>query len=186
MGGLVFLALSRPYLQHKFGHNQWVKKTPSTLKYVYYNRLREFKDQQCIVLSQVLASDITVGYHNYKHYILETINDNDGKIKNLKHLTSIVDGLCKNKNKNKFIKFKFEGEHIIVLDMNKALNSTNDILKRHKIEHDRSENLRILNDGGVDVKAIKNEDDNEIKQNVDDNDNKDKIDNIKQIQIIQS
>ncbi len=82
-GGLVFLSLSRPFLQHKFGHDSWRKKTPSTLKCIYFNRLKEFKHQQCIVLSQVLASDITVGYHNYKHYILETINDNKkNKIRN--------------------------------------------------------------------------------------------------------
>jgi len=145
-GGLVFLALSRPYLQHKFGEDTWTKKTPSTLKYVYYHRLREFEDQQAIVLSQVLASEDNIGYHNYKHYLLDTINDDkDNKIRNIKHLAETVDNLVKNGDKKKFIKFSFESSHIIVLNVNKAVKSGHDILKRHKIEYDRSENLRVLN-----------------------------------------
>ena len=141
-GGLVFLPLSRPYLQHKYGKDNWTKKCPVTLKYYYFKKKKEYIDQQIVILSQVLASDTTVGYHNLNNLVLKTINDNQLKIKNLKHLCKIVDNLVKNKKNNKFIKFQFESSEIIVLNINQAINSVNNILKRHKIEYDRSDNLR--------------------------------------------
>eukprot|EP01084_Bolivina_argentea_P275276 469427_1 len=151
-GGLVFIALSRPYLQHKFGHDTWLKKTPSTLKYIYYHRMKEFEDQQCIVLSQVLASDITVGYHSYKHYVLDTIDDDQhNKPRNIKHLARCVDHKCSNRDANAFIKFKFTSEHMIVLNIQQGIDATPQILKRHKIEYDRSDNLRILNEQNNDT-----------------------------------
>ena len=144
-GGLVFLPLSRPYLQDLFGVNSWTKKAPSTLKYVYFNRLSEFEDQQCIVLSDVLASDITAGYHDYKRLILQTINDDkDNKIRNIAHLAQFVDNLVNNGDKCEFIKFQFESGKTIVLNVNQAMKGGPEILKRHKIEYDRSENLRNL------------------------------------------
>ena len=203
-GGLVFLPLSRPYLQHKFGDG-WNKKSPSTLKYVYYNRLRKFENQQCIILSQVLASDTTCGYHNYKHYILQSIcyNDNGNEIEieiiNLKHLSLTVDKLIKNTKNNdndkelkidtKFIKFKFESQQIIVLNINEALNATPEILKRHKIEYDRSENLRCIeqevNDekmNGINTVKTKNnkiDDENggKFKKKLENDDNNDENEN---------
>lgn len=156
-GGLVFLPLSRPYLRHKFGVQWENKKASSTLKYVYSNRLRKFKDQQCIILSQVLASDTTIGYHDYKYYILSSISYHQNKIEkeieiiNLKHLALTIDNISNqcikdDNNNNQFIKFNMESKQMIVLNINKAIKAAKDILKRHKIEYDRSENLRDIND----------------------------------------
>lgn len=64
--GLVFISLSQPYMSHQYGKD-WVRKAPIRLcDRILYGDQRK-SDQEVIVLSQVLASELTVGYEGFSN-----------------------------------------------------------------------------------------------------------------------
>lgn len=88
--GLVFISLSQPYMSHQYGKD-WVRKAPIRLcDRILYGDQRK-SDQEVIVLSQVLASELTVGYEAFSNLQLYKVNGIP--ILNLKHLCHVLDKL---------------------------------------------------------------------------------------------
>ncbi|RMX55639.1 hypothetical protein pdam_00001648 [Pocillopora damicornis] len=86
--GLVFVSLSQPYMQHQYGKD-WARKAPIRLcDRVLYGILNQ-TGQEVILLSQVLASELTTGYETMAN--LQLFKVNGRPILNLKHLASVLD-----------------------------------------------------------------------------------------------
>ncbi len=138
-GGFVFLPLSRPYLRSEYG-SKWSSKCAVRLKDLYFNGYKEQKDEEVVILSRVLASDINVGFHKFTNCVLEKVNGKE--IKNVKQLINVIESCNKNKS-SKFIHFLFEHNVTMVLEIDEAINGMSKIMVEHKIKFDRSPNLRI-------------------------------------------
>ena len=63
ISGLVFTAASEPYLLSEFGSDFMSMAPVNLLQMVYYERAKT-KDEQVVLISQVLASDATLGYED--------------------------------------------------------------------------------------------------------------------------
>jgi len=137
-GGFVFLPLSRPYLRSEYG-SKWSSKCAVKLKDLYFNGYKEEKDEEVVILSRVLASDINVGFHKFTNCVLEKVNG--VKVKNIKQLINEIETCIKNKT-SKFIHFLFEQNVSMVLEINIAIDGMKKIMDEHKIKYDRSPNLR--------------------------------------------
>ena len=84
--GLIFCTTSYPYFQC-FG-KYWESLAPSSFSQIAENPGREYKDQETVILSRVIVSDVTLGYYKYANKIVISVNGID--IKNLKHLINII------------------------------------------------------------------------------------------------
>eukprot|EP00186_Timspurckia_oligopyrenoides_P004020 CAMPEP_0182450816 /NCGR_PEP_ID=MMETSP1172-20130603/43386_1 /TAXON_ID=708627 /ORGANISM="Timspurckia oligopyrenoides, Strain CCMP3278" /LENGTH=525 /DNA_ID=CAMNT_0024648539 /DNA_START=1192 /DNA_END=2769 /DNA_ORIENTATION=- len=131
-GGLVFLPLSLDYLRHEYGRD-YMEKANTSLLEPLTRRFRDFADQEVIVLSQTLASDITVGYE-FKRTILETLNG--VKIRNLRHLAVLLDE-CK----DDYLIFGLLHGFSVILGREKAERDFEKLLKRHSISSARSSEI---------------------------------------------
>jgi len=96
--GLVFVSLSQPYMQHQYGKD-WARKAPIRLcDRVLYGILNQ-TGQEVILLSQVLASELTTGYETMAN--LQLFKVNGRPILNLKQLASVLDEITKPFSKSK-------------------------------------------------------------------------------------
>ena len=159
-GGLVFVPLSKFYLNDTFGQNNWVKHAPSELKNLYYNSIKEYESQEIVILSHILP-------HNVNHSYEISINDccvvkkcNDIDIKNVKHLVTIVDGLDENKESDQFVKFEVSPYNVVILELKEAKQALDEILLQNNIRADRSDNLKVKEI----IKEIETENDKEQEQ----------------------
>lgn len=71
-GGLVFQRLTAEYLRN-WGE-QWWDKAPKELLHSYYHGLRLPKQQEVVVLAQVLADAVNVGYEAFHNDIVTSVN----------------------------------------------------------------------------------------------------------------
>jgi len=87
LGGLVFLELSRPYLQEWGG--SWPKEAPQRL--VYYDTFQNEIPRErgkIVFLSQVLPSPDTIGYEQLENIVVKRVNGRD--IRSLDDLAEAV------------------------------------------------------------------------------------------------
>eukprot|EP01084_Bolivina_argentea_P076997 139580_1 len=155
-GGFVFLPLSRPYLRAEYG-SKWSSKCNVKLKDLYFNGHKKETNQQVVILSRVLASDLNVGFHKFTNCVLKKCQGNE--IKNLKQLINIIQNSTE--NKDKFVHFLFEHNVNMVLEIDIAVKGSPKIMKEHKIKFDRSADLR--NDKNDNEKIIKKKNNNKKK-----------------------
>ena len=84
--GLVFQPLSQDFLET---WNDWWDKAPTDLLQLYYGGVRTEARQEVVVLSQVLADKLTVGYEAFATEIITEVN---GKApRDLAHLVAMVE-----------------------------------------------------------------------------------------------
>eukprot|EP00933_Yihiella_yeosuensis_P033675 TRINITY_DN27332_c0_g1_i1.p1 TRINITY_DN27332_c0_g1~~TRINITY_DN27332_c0_g1_i1.p1 ORF type:complete len:547 (-),score=110.05 TRINITY_DN27332_c0_g1_i1:197-1837(-) len=136
-GGLIFVPLTRPFLASAFGENfecERPAELSSDLLNLLENGTRDCSGHELIVLTQVLASEVTIGYSDAGLEVLESFNG--VKVKNLKHLSELLD-----KCKDKFMRFGFQGKHVVILDAAQARKGEKGILQQNMIPAARS---RIL------------------------------------------
>jgi len=86
--GLVFVALSQPYMLHQYGKD-WGHKAPIRLCDRILYGVQGTKEQEVVVLSQVLASELTAGYDSFSNLQLYRVNG--VPILNLRHLCHLLD-----------------------------------------------------------------------------------------------
>ena len=87
------------------------------------------------MLSQVLASPLTVGFNEMYNIMLKTFNGKEPK--SLQHLIEMVDE-CKDEN----LIFELEHEKTIMLPREQAIKEQPKILEDNMIPHDRSKQYR--------------------------------------------
>ena len=145
-GGLVFLNLSIPWLESEYGVS-WQRACPIRLCSVTLHGTKKSIDEEIVILANVLANKVNIGYHAYGHAILKECNGI--KIKNVGQVAQICD-----KTKDKFMTFVVGNNARVILDTNDCRQALNEILKENNILYDRSINLMHLK---VKVKVSSNE-----------------------------
>jgi len=135
--GLVFTVLSRSYLYSEWGKD-WAKKAPIKFVDLAFDGVKEFPDQEVVILTHVLVDDVTIGYQNMYHLVVEELNG--VKIRNLRHLVQLVEEASQ--QPNGFLDFRLEGHRQIVLDCKLAEECTPRILAQNGIAYAKSPDLR--------------------------------------------
>lgn len=130
VGGMVFVPLSEPFLIDDFGSN-FHKDAPLSLVSHWSEGIRKFDGHEVIVVSQVLASPLTVGFTDFYNVVLAKFNGTEPR--NLEHLIQMVKS-CK----DEYFRFEIERDLCIVLPRKEALKQTPAILKENMIPSDRS------------------------------------------------
>ena len=132
--GIVFTVVCVPYLRSEYGKD-YDYDAPLRLLTKMMHGHKEKEDDQVVVVSQVLSSDINIGYEDIVNVIVTGVN---GKpVRNLKTLVKIVEE-CK----DEYLKVELDQSLNLVLNTKEAKKSTKDILQTHCIPHPRSIDLR--------------------------------------------
>ena len=132
LGGLVFEPLTLNYL--KTWGKSWDDNPPSNLlSYFLYGEPTEER-REIVVLVKVLADEINVGYHGRENRVISYVNGE--KISTMKDLVRAAEG-----HKGKYHTIVDEQGYRIVLDRNKVDENGQRILKRYRINSDRSRDL---------------------------------------------
>ncbi len=129
-GGLVFQVLSRDYLAT---WNDWWDKAPKEFLYRYYMGARSAEREEVVVLTQVLADDVNLGYG---HLTNEGIEFVDGVAPR-----SMVELVERINAATGHVELQTSTGGVIRLDVDRVKAATPRILERYKIPHDRSRGL---------------------------------------------
>jgi len=136
-GGLVFCPLTRPFMAAAFGENYQGERPaemPSELLHLLESGVRDSRDHEPVILTQVLASPVTIGYAELACEVLESFNGT--KVANLRHLSQLLD-----KNQQKYLTFKFMSKDTVVLDAALAKKALPSILTMNMIPAAKSRHL---------------------------------------------
>merc|ERR1719213_487443 len=85
---MVFTALSVPYLRSEFGE-EWDAEAPVDVVHKALMQRASDNSEALVILTQLLAHELTVGYDDYENVLLETVNG--VKVWNLVHLKKIIE-----------------------------------------------------------------------------------------------
>lgn len=129
IAGLVFTPLSEPLIDEECEDSIGLK----LLAKARYS-LASFKGEQIVILSQVLANEVNIGYEDMGNQ--QVLKLNGTRIRNIHHLTHLVD-TCK----DKYLVFEFEENYIAVLEREAAIAASSCILKDYGIPSERSSDL---------------------------------------------
>lgn len=131
VGGLVFEPLTLNYLEESWDSED----IPSNLANYYLNGEPSDSLKEVVVLISILADEINVGYQDLEDNVISYVNGR--KISSIKDLVKAVEG-----NKGKYHIFVDEWGQEIVLDTSKIDERNEFILKKYKVNSDRSEDLK--------------------------------------------
>ena len=124
IAGLVFVALSEPYLAAEYG-DKWDLKAPVRLLERLLYGSKEHIDEQVVLLSQVLNAEINI---EYECVINTRVHKFNGvKLRNLVHLAKAVQTCTED-----FLRFDLDDE-IVVVHREEALKASAEILETHCI-----------------------------------------------------
>ena len=134
VGGLVFLPLSVPFLEHGYG-SSWRKATPVKLQ-ALLAEYRTAPDEEVVLLFQILSAELNYGY---KGTSLWVTHFNGQKVRNLAQMAALVESAT-----GEFLEWDTDDGSCIVLDRAEAMAQGGTILAQHAIANDRSADLRLL------------------------------------------
>ncbi|RCV20979.1 hypothetical protein SETIT_4G102000v2 [Setaria italica] len=134
VAGFVFTVVSVPYLRSEYGKD-YEYDAPVKLLDKHSHAMAQSPDEQLVVVSQVLVSDINIGYEDIVN--IQVLAFNGTPVKNLKHLATMVEE-CN----EAFLKFDLDYDQLVVLETKTAKAATQDILTTHCIPSAMSEDLK--------------------------------------------
>ncbi|KAB1997200.1 hypothetical protein ERO13_D12G008301v2 [Gossypium hirsutum] len=129
IAGLVFTPLSEPLIEEECEESIGLK----LLAKARYS-LARFKEEQIVILSQVLANEVNIGYEDMSNQ--QVLKFNGTRIKNIRHLAHLV-ACCQ----DKYLVFEFEDNYLAVLEREAAMATSSRILKDYGIPSERSDDL---------------------------------------------
>ncbi|CAL9069315.1 unnamed protein product [Musa banksii] len=129
IAGLVFTPLSEPLIEEECEDSIGLK----LLAKARYS-LARFKGEEIVILSQVLANEVNIGYEDMGNQ--QVMKFNGTPIKNIRHLAHLVD-TCK----DKYLIFEFEDNFLAVLEREAAAAASPFVLKDYGIPCERSSDL---------------------------------------------
>ncbi|XP_019441794.1 PREDICTED: protease Do-like 2, chloroplastic isoform X1 [Lupinus angustifolius] len=129
IAGLVFTPLSEPLIEEECEDTIGLK----LLAKARYS-LAKFEGEQIVILSQVLANEVNIGYEDMNN--LQVLKFNGTRIKNIQHLAHLVDS-CK----DRYLCFEFEDSYVAVLERKAAATASSRILTDYGIPSERSPDL---------------------------------------------
>ncbi|CAH9133952.1 unnamed protein product [Cuscuta epithymum] len=130
VAGLVFTPLSEPLIDEECEDSIGLK----LLTKARYS-LPKFTGEQIVVLSQVLANEVNIGYEDISNEQLLKLNGT--RIKNIHHLAHLLDSCVE----DKYLVFEFEDNFLVVLEREAASAASASILKDYGIPSERSSDL---------------------------------------------
>jgi len=130
-GGLVFQPLTRNFLST---WEKWRNRAPKEFLYDYYLGMRTKDRQEVVVLSQVLADELTIGYGHLYHEGVAELNG--------RRPTNMHDFVERLDRARGVVEIKATSGGIIMLDTTVARAANPRIMKRYNIPFDRSAKLR--------------------------------------------
>ncbi|KAI3913280.1 hypothetical protein MKW92_010017 [Papaver armeniacum] len=134
VAGFVFTVVSLPFLQSErrnIRHNIQPKLLDN-----YWNGMVQYEDEQLVVISQVLAAEINIGYQGIVAGSLLVTAFNGNPVRNLKSLANMVEN-CE----DEFLKFELDYQKIVVLETKAAKKASQDILSTYSIPSAMSSDL---------------------------------------------
>ncbi|KAJ7542645.1 hypothetical protein O6H91_09G004900 [Diphasiastrum complanatum] len=148
VAGLVFVPVCQPYIVSDVEpeDSDWSLRLLERAR----NGVAEFDDEQIVVMSQVLANDLNIGYEDITNAQIlkkrqgnnqfwgkaKVQNFNGVKIRNLKQLAQLVDSCT-----DEFMCFQLDETMMVVLDTKASHLATPQILKDYSIPLERSQDL---------------------------------------------
>lgn len=144
VAGLVFTPASEPYLQSEYG-SDYVSDSPVKLLDTLFHGVKKEKDEQVVILSQVLACDATLGYDDLFNVRVRSFNGT--AVRNLAHLAAMVEAAVgaavdaadsdsdtsPSSSPARFLRFDLDYDEVIVLDAASVPAATVDMLDQHSI-----------------------------------------------------
>ncbi|KAL9303156.1 Protease Do-like 2 [Arabidopsis thaliana] len=122
VAGLVFTPLSEPLIEYL--------KLLTKARY----SVARFRGEQIVILSQVLANEVNIGYEDMNNQ--QVLKFNGIPIRNIHHLAHLID-MCK----DKYLVFEFEDNYVAVLEREASNSASLCILKDYGIPSERSADL---------------------------------------------
>ena len=127
VGGLVFTALSVPYLDSCGAWDHYVSANVSYLSTLVHRTLERETDQ-VVILIQVLAHRENLGYDTLGDLHLKTFNGQP--VRSLQHLKALIDDCG-----TEFIRFEFLPDcRIVVMERSTLDSVTREVCKEHSIQ----------------------------------------------------
>ena len=134
-GGLVFSVLSENYLRG-FGDSwSWRSRAPINLMHARYLADPNSPKKEIIVISDILADEVNVGYKKMEDEIVRSVNGKE--VKSLEELIEAVE-----ENEKEYVLIETDYRNQIILSREEAEESTERILENYEIPADRSEHFR--------------------------------------------
>mmetsp|Transcript_10841 Transcript_10841/g.14090 ORF Transcript_10841/g.14090 Transcript_10841/m.14090 type:complete len:583 (-) Transcript_10841:193-1941(-) len=124
IGGLVFIVCSQRYIENQEFYGGVTGETKLIYEYVYGKK--ETDDDELVVLTNVLADEINVGYEELNNMHLTKFNNME--VKNLRHLHDMVQA-CQEEH----MKFEFYPNMVVVMDTEKVFEATPRIIAANLI-----------------------------------------------------
>jgi hypothetical protein len=125
VGGLVFTHLSVPFLRSEFGE-EWDCEAPVEFVHLVMNKRAQFEDEKVVILTQILAHDLTVGYEDLENAQLHTVNGIS--VRNLRHVMELIDECAEG-----YLRFGIQNNLVLVLKADAAKLATAEALEQHSI-----------------------------------------------------
>jgi S1-C subfamily serine protease len=130
-GGLVFQRLTAEFLRIWGEH--WWDKAPKELLHLYYSGLRREQQQEVIVLAQVLADAVNVGYEPFANDVVATVNG--------QHPVDMRDFVQRMDAAQGEVVLKLTSGATVLLDADAAKAAMPRITKQYHVPGDRSAGL---------------------------------------------
>jgi S1-C subfamily serine protease len=134
VAGLVLTTLSEPFLESEYTA-EWEHKAPVEFVKWATQDHAEFADQQIVILTQVLAHEITMGYESHENQRLCTVNSKS--VRNLRHAKELIEACTSG-----YVRFGLEHNLVLILDSVAAKAATPEVLTKFSIPAAMSPDLQ--------------------------------------------
>jgi S1-C subfamily serine protease len=133
VGGIVFVPLTAPFLRCEYGE-EYELDAPVRLVHHLQTGEREKPGQQVVLVSQILASQLTIGYTELKN--IQVCKFNGEPVHNLNELAKQV-----KKCTSEYLRFELVDHDQLILNTKEAKAALAEILKKNMISSPMSEGL---------------------------------------------
>lgn len=136
VGGLVFFALTQPFLEAEFGED-WRLDAPVGLVYRAQFAGKAAPDDQVVVLAQVLSHPLNRGYEHLNEGLPAALLSIDGvPVTNLRQAAAVL-GTGGTSPAAEYIRFALEGDVTVVLERAASAARMGEVLDAHGIPRPR-------------------------------------------------
>ena len=129
-GGLVFQPLSLDLLRT---WDQWWEKAPPEFLHEYYSGTRTADRREVVVLTQILADEINVGYDGFDYTTVRAVNGEQPR--DMRHFVDLVEA------SDGELEVRTSDHCVMAFDVAEAAAATDRILARYHVPRDRSRDL---------------------------------------------
>ncbi len=135
-GGIVFVPLNMNLIK-RWGRD-WHNKAPVSFLHSR-NRWSSEEQQELVVALKILPADVNLGYHDWKNWIISTVNGEP-----IRDFRQFYDTVKNNQQEHVVLKDSFGYQ--LVVDHQKALDTEGEILSLYQIPASRSPDLEAAQD----------------------------------------